>query len=110
MQGFFKGAGQQLLNQAQDVIKQKAADFIKDAIQDVFEKKTVEARVLPSIKSLKVVCTIITVNINIDFNWITFSNLYCKSTHETNNVVTYDFSSVMIIVTVIIKKTLLNVN
>lgn len=54
-QGFFKGAGQQLFNQAGDVIKQKAAEFIKDAIQDVFERKTVEARVLPSIKSLKVV-------------------------------------------------------
>lgn len=44
------------MNQAKQAIKQKAAAFIEDAIQDIFVQKHVDTkRILPSIQNLNIV-------------------------------------------------------
>lgn len=56
LQGFLGGAGDALINQAKEALKQKAAEFIQDAIQDTFIQKHVDTkRILPSIQNLNVV-------------------------------------------------------
>lgn len=56
LQGFLGGAGDALINQAKEALKQKAAEFIQDAIQDTFIQKHVDTkRILPSIQNLNIV-------------------------------------------------------
>uniref|UniRef100_A0A336LNB6 CSON015267 protein n=1 Tax=Culicoides sonorensis TaxID=179676 RepID=A0A336LNB6_CULSO len=55
LRGFLGGAGDALINQAKEALKQKAAEFIQDAIQDTFIAKHVDSkRILPSIQNLNV--------------------------------------------------------
>lgn len=56
LKGGFDDIGKQLLNQAGEAVMGAAKEFIGNAIQDIFEKKTTETRrVLPSIKNMKIV-------------------------------------------------------
>lgn len=65
LQGFLRGAGQQLVGQAQDALIGKAkemigggamGDVLGNVISEIFVKKTADTkRILPSIKNMKIV-------------------------------------------------------